>query len=139
MTADEIHATGLSEVDRIQERYRNEVMIPLGFDPDDMVTFMEFVKNDKQFYVSTSEALVEVYRSTCREIDEIMPKYFKEFPLSPLEIKSKKEGGPAAYYLAGTDDGSRPGRFYINTSHVDENAIFERVALSLHEAIPGKQ
>jgi uncharacterized protein (DUF885 family) len=111
-------------------------MIPLGFDPDDMTTFMEFVKHDKQFYVSSSEALVEVYRNTCREIDEIMPKYFKEFPLSPLEIKSR-EGGPAAYYLAGTADGTRPGRFYINTSHVDQKATFERVALSLHEAIPG--
>lgn len=136
LTADEIHNIGLSEVARIQDRYRNEVMIPLGFDPDDLPAFMEFMKNDKQFYVSSGEALVEVYNKTCSEIDAIMPQLFKEFPVSPLEIKGR-DGGPAAYYLAGTADGKRPGRFYINISHIEQKPIFERVALSLHEAIPG--
>jgi uncharacterized protein (DUF885 family) len=136
LTPDQVHQIGLDEVARIQERYRNEVLIPLGFNPDDLSSFLDNMKTDRQFYVETSDDLLNVYRKTCSDIEQVMPKYFKEFPASPLEIRSR-EGGPAAYYIAGTADGKRPGRFYINTTHIDQKGTYESVALSLHEAIPG--
>lgn len=41
--------------------------------------------------------------------------------------------GPAAYYLAGTADGKRPGRFYVNTGNISEKPLYETAALALHE------
>jgi uncharacterized protein (DUF885 family) len=135
-TPDEIHNIGLKEVAAIEERYKNDVMIPLGFDPEKFVEFVEYARNDKQYYVSTPEQLLEKYHVMCDKIAEIMPNYFKEIPKSPLEMLPK-QGGPAAYYLAGTADGKRPGRFYVNVSHIEKRPLYECVALSLHEAIPG--
>ena len=86
--------------------------------------------------MNTSEELLSVYKKTLDDIGKILPKYFNEFPLSPLEITTKTSG-PAAFYLAGTADGSRPGRFYVNVSHIETHPIYEAPALSLHEAIPG--
>lgn len=37
----------------------------------------------------------------------------------------------------GTPDGKRPGRFYVNVSHIEKRPLYETVALALHEAIPG--
>lgn len=136
LTADEVHEIGLKEVANIEARYVNDVLLPLGFEPDKFAEFVEFVRHDPQFYVPTAEALLDVYRTTCKKIEGLMPQYFNEIPRSPLQITSKP-GGPAAYYLAGTADGKRPGRFYVNVSHIEKRPVYENVSLSLHEAIPG--
>lgn len=136
LTADEVHEIGIAEVKRIEERYRNDVLIPLGFDPDDFKGFCEYMKTNKDFYVSTSADLLNLYRRMVSKVNSILPSYFQEFPRSPLEITDKYQG-PAAYYLAGTADGKRPGRFYVNCSHIEQRPTYEAVALTLHEAIPG--
>ena len=136
LTADDIHALGLSEVARIETRYREEVLKPMGFDPDDFSAFVQYARSHPAYYVSNAEQLLDRYRAVCDQIAQIMPTYFADIPLSPLEITSK-EVGPAAYYLAGTPDGKRPGRFYVNVSNISERPVYESVALSLHEAIPG--
>jgi len=113
LTAQEIHDIGIAEVAKIEGRYRNEVLIPLGFDPDNFAAFAEHVKTSPQFYVKNSDALLDVYRKQVAAINVIMPTFFNEIPRSPLELTSRP-GGPAAYYLAGDDAGTRPGRFYVN-------------------------
>jgi uncharacterized protein (DUF885 family) len=119
LTADEIHNIGLSEVARIEARYRDDVLIPLGYDPDDFKGFVNEMKVNPQFYVSSSAQLLKLYEDTCAQIAAKMPDYFGEIPRSPLAITSKT-AGPAAYYLAGTADGKRPGRFYVNCSHIEK-------------------
>lgn len=136
MTANEIHDIGLQEVERIEKRYIHDILLPLGYKENEFDKFIEFVKHDKQFYVKTSEELLSHYKNMCTKISEIMPNYFNEIPKSPLEIVQKSVG-PAAYYLAGTADGTRPGRFYVNCSEIDKRPLYESIALSLHEANPG--
>jgi len=136
LTADQVHEIGLREVAKIESRYNNDVLVPLGFGPDDFVKFVEKVRSDPAFYVDTDDKLLNVYVSECQKIREIMPLYFAEQPRSPMDIV-KSKGGPCAYYLAGTDDGKRPGRFYVNVTNLTGKPTYERVALSLHEGIPG--
>jgi uncharacterized protein (DUF885 family) len=82
--------------------------------------------------------LLEGYRLKCQAIKNVLPKYFNVFPSSPLEIVRKDAPtAPAAYYLAGTPDGSRPGRFYVNVSNINARPKYEMTSLALHEAIPG--
>ena len=42
--------------------------------------------------------------------------------------------GPAAFYLAGSVDGSRPGIFYVNTFKFSSQPKYEMISLSMHEA-----
>ncbi len=135
MTAQEVHSVGLAEVARIEARYRADVMVPLGL-PDDFPAFVASVRVDPRFYVSSDQALLDVYRGICDNIRTRLPAMFSEFPSSPLEIVSTTKG-PAAFYLAGTPDGKRPGRFYVNTANLSGKPIYEATALALHEAIPG--
>lgn len=135
-TSNDIHQMGLKEVARIEQRYIDDVLIPLGYKADEFAKFVEFAKTDGQFYVKTSEELLEHYKALCAKISEKMPEFFNEIPKSPLEIISK-DVGPAAFYMGGTADGSRPGRFYVNCSDIEKRPLYEGVALALHEANPG--
>ncbi len=133
---EEIHKIGLSEVANIENRYKNDVLGPLGFDVNDLSGFIDMIQKNPKFHVQTEDALINAYKEKCKVISTILPEYFTEFPKSPLEIQGKGFG-PSAFYLAGTADGKRPGRFYINTNHINEKPLYEVTSLSLHEAIPG--
>ena len=76
MSAEEIHYIGHKEVANIEARYVSDVLTPLGYKPDEFSKFVEFVRTDKQFYVSSPEELLEHYKKTCAKISAIMPEYF---------------------------------------------------------------
>ncbi len=42
-----------------------------------------------------------------------------------------------AYYLQPAEDGSRPGRYYLNTSSPELRPRYEAEALAFHESVPG--
>jgi len=42
-----------------------------------------------------------------------------------------------AYYLQPAEDGSRPGRYYLNTSAPTTRPRYEAEALAFHESVPG--
>jgi uncharacterized protein (DUF885 family) len=151
MSPEEVHTVGLSEVQRIRDRYKHDILVPLHYltkekadtcsEMDFAATFAQFVqecRTNPTFYYNTEEELLEGYRTMCDTIRTILPNYFNTFPSSPLEIVAKNaETAPAAYYLAGTPDGSRPGRFYVNVSNISQRPKYEMTSLALHEGIPG--
>ena len=49
---------------------------------------------------------------------------------------TEKTAAPA-YYEAGTPDGSRPGRLFINTYNATERNLYGVEAIAYHEGIPG--
>lgn len=139
MTAAEIHTEGLGQVARIEGRYQSDVMDPLGHQG----TFAEFVDTvckdpaGGQYY-QTPDALLSDYRALCDQISAVLPRYFEAIPAAELEIVEKNsQTAPAAYYMQGTADGARPGRFYVNVSNLPQRPKYEMCALALHEGIPG--
>ena len=146
MGAEEIHAIGLAEVKRIEGRFRADVMAPLGFSED--VPFAAFVAKCKSpegaggigaTFFATPNALIASYRTLVERIRvETLPSFFETFPAAPLEVVAKTSAtAPAAYYMCGTADGSRPGRFYVNVSNLEGRPSYEMTALALHEGMPG--
>ena len=43
----------------------------------------------------------------------------------------------SAYYVGSSADGSRPGVYFINTSHLDERPLYQSAVTAFHEANPG--
>ena len=135
-TAAEVHAIGLAEVQRISTRMRLECMQELGFAEGQQEEFAHFMRTEKRFYRDTPEQLLEHYKGVLSRINALLPAFFLEQPKCPLEILPRSDG-PSAFYLAGTADGKRPGRFYVNVSNCGQRSVCDAVALALHEGVPG--
>jgi uncharacterized protein (DUF885 family) len=137
--ADQIHATGLAEVARIGSRMK-EAQKAIGFDGTQR-EFFDYLKNDARFKYATKEAFLQSYRDVEKAALPEIAKRFSALPKAKLEIRAvptEQEGSAGgAYYQIGTEDGSRPGVFYVNTSNLPTRTSPRATALYLHEALPG--
>jgi uncharacterized protein (DUF885 family) len=139
MTADEIHALGLAEVERIRvemEKIRSQV----GFEGD-LAAFFEFLRTDPQFYFTEEEMLLMTYRDIAKRIDPGLPRLFKTLPRLTYGVVAVPEYSEktqtTAYYNGGSYEAGRPGLFYANTYDLPSRPRWEMEALTLHEAVPG--
>ena len=51
--------------------------------------------------------------------------------------KFREKSAAGAFYEDPAEDGSRPGRYYVNTYNMNNEPRFQMEALTYHEAIPG--
>jgi uncharacterized protein (DUF885 family) len=139
LTAKQVHQTGLEEVKRIRSEME-EVKKKTGW-TGDMVHFLEFLRTDPRFYVTTPEALLEKTALVLKRMDGELPRLFKTLPRMAYGIRAvpdyAAEGETAAYYNPGLGDGTRAGVYYVNTYDLASRPLYEIEALSLHEAVPG--
>ncbi|GFR09269.1 uncharacterized protein TNCT_264001 [Trichonephila clavata] len=139
LTPEEVHEIGKKEVERISkemEKVIDHLELKMS-----VKEFSEKMRNDNDFYFKNSEELIEAYKGLVfNKIQPLLGKIVNKVPDAKLEIRpcsSSMTGGPAAYYLAGTFDGSRPGVFYVNAGDVKAVPKYDMVSLALHEAVPG--
>ncbi len=139
MTADEIHAIGLTEVARIRAEM-TAVMREVGF-KGDLPGFFAYVQRDDRFYFATPEKLLDGYRDLQKRIDALLPALFKDFPRANYQVRAvepfRAASAAGASYWAPSADGKRPGIFYVNTFNLRAQPIYGMETLSLHEASPG--
>ena len=137
MSPEDVHELGLREVARIAGRYQRDVLDALGF-TGSLEEFVEKCKSDETQYYKKEADILDGYRILCSHINSKLGQYFSHLPSAQVDIVPlNSPTAPAAYYMQGTADGSRPGRFYVNVSNIHQRPIYEMVALALHEAVPG--
>ncbi|KAI0219520.1 hypothetical protein LSAT2_028950 [Lamellibrachia satsuma] len=139
LSPQQVHDIGLEEVNSIRGEMQ-KVIEKVGFGG----TFKEFIavlKGNKKFYYDNKDALMEGFRHICyKEIRPILSKIFHKIPKSELmiaEIPASRAHGPTAFYVSGTLDGTRPGKFFVNTYNLHRKATYDMMTLSLHEGEPG--
>lgn len=139
LTPDEIHQTGLNEVDRI----RNEmlgIIEEAGFG-NDFDGFVNFLRTAPQFYAETPEELMKETAYVLKKMDGKLPELFNTLPRLPYGIMEIPEHlaprTATAYYSRGAADGTRAGFYAVNTYDLNSRPLYEVEALSLHEAVPG--
>jgi uncharacterized protein (DUF885 family) len=140
LTAEQIHAMGLSEVKRIRTEM-DTVIASTGFDGS-FAEWLHFLRTDPRFYATSREALIEKYAAASKRIDGVLPRYFSVLPRQPFTIvpvpRDLEEGYTTARGGGGGDFAKGfAGTFVVNTSHLDQRPLYEVPALSLHEAAPG--
>jgi len=139
LTPEEIHDLGLSEVRRIRMEMVRTIKAT-GFDGS-FDEFLEFLRDDSQFYYTNAEDLLTGYRDICKRADPELTKLFGKLPRIPYGVVAipdyQAPASPTAYYYPASDDGSRPGNFWANTYNLPTRPKYEMVALALHEAVPG--
>ena len=139
LSAEQVHRTGLEEVRRIRSEME-DVLKKIGW-TGDMAHFLEFLRTDPRFYVTTPEALLEKTAYVLKRIDGELTRLFKTLPRLPYGIRAVPDYAAAdetaGYYNPGLGDGTRAGYYYVNTYDLASRPLYEIEALSLHEAVPG--
>ncbi len=143
LTADEIHATGISEVARIQTQME-QIKRQVGFEGT-LQDFFTFMREDDQFYFPSTDEGRNNYLSLADDLladmYERLPNYFGILPKASLQVRRvevfRESAGGAAHYARGTKDGSRPGTFYAHLIDMRAASIFRLENLAYHEGVPG--
>jgi uncharacterized protein (DUF885 family) len=138
-TPAEIHRIGLNEVARIHGEMK-QVMQQVGFEGD-LTAFFEFMTTDRQFRFASEEALLKAYNGLRARVEAGVPRLFSLVPKAPFEIRPvepfRAASAAGGEYQQPSEDGSRPGIFYVNTYDLPARKTWDMENLFLHEAIPG--
>jgi uncharacterized protein (DUF885 family) len=143
LTATEIHAIGLREVDRLHGDMR-EVMKQVGFEGD-LGQFFEFMRTDPRFYYPDTDAGRAAWLADATAYIVAMharlPQHFVTVPKAEVVVRAvepfREKSSGKAFYQRPSLDGTRPGVFYGNLYQMNEMPKYELEALVYHEAIPG--
>jgi len=138
-TPDEIHQLGLSEVARIHGEMQ-KVMQQVGF-KGSLQDFFAFMRTDPRFNFKTEDELLTYYRNLEKSVNAGIPGQFSLVPKSPFEIRAvepfRAKSAAGGEYQSASEDGKRPGIFYVNTYDLPSRKKWDAEDLYLHEAIPG--
>jgi uncharacterized protein (DUF885 family) len=139
LTADEIHALGLREVERIRGEM-HKVIERVGF-KGSFEEFLAFLRTDPRFRYTDPDQLLQAYLAMSKRIDPLLPQYFGRLPRMPYGVRPiPAESAPdttTAYYQPPSMDGRRAGYYYVNLYKPEERPTYEIPVLSIHEAVPG--
>ena len=138
LDAEQIHALGLSEVERIRTEM-DAVAKAAGY--AQRADFVKELRSNPKYYAKTPAELMAAAALQAKTIDGHMPELFGKLPrLSyglrevPAEIAP---GTTTAYYQPGSPANGVAGFYYVNTSKLDQRPLYELPALTAHESVPG--
>ncbi|GAB3506484.1 DUF885 domain-containing protein [Pseudoxanthomonas daejeonensis] len=139
LTPEQIHQIGLDEVARIHDEIR-KVMKQVKF-RGNMQKFFRFMQQDKRFQFADEDALLAYYRGLESKVMAKVPGQFSLLPKAGFEIRPveayRAQSAAGGSYMRPSEDGSRPGVFYVNTYDLPTRKTWDAEDLFLHEAIPG--
>lgn len=126
LTADEVHALGLSEVARINA---------------DLAKARAEAGDRKPVFYRDKASLTAAWYEMAKKVDPKLDALFEKKPRTRLEIRPYEEYRErfnlAASYNPGNPDGSRPGIFYFSGYDLANRDVAPSYALYLHEGSPG--
>ena len=139
----EIHALGLREVARIHDQMR-AIMKQVGF-IGSLQEFFTHLREDPRYYYPDStegraqylkdaEALLQAVKARQHELVSRVPR--ADVVVNPVPAWREKSSAKA-YYHNPSEDGSRPGVFYINLYDMKAAPRYLLPVVLYHEAIPG--
>ena len=101
----------------------------------------ERLHNDPALRFSSEEEMLQHARTALDRAWSEVDDWFGERPDTPCDVvpvpAASAPASPPAYYMQPPVDGSRPGRYFLNTYKPEERDRFEYESIHFHEGIPG--
>ncbi len=138
LSPEQIHELGLKQIDEIQTQML-ATALELGY--QDLAGLNQHIKNDRRFYATSGQQVLDLYTNYVNAMEPELPKLFGHLPKSklaviPMEESRAKDSVPADY-TDGAPDGSRPGHINVNEYDPEHRLTLNIEAIAYHEGIPG--
>ncbi len=144
LTPDQIHRIGVAEVERIQAEMRALAKaqgIKIDAKKGDLKSIFDYYQNEQKFVFKTEADLLTAYNGFRQQVENGVPKLFRLVPKAPFEIRPveafRAASAAGGQYNGPSQDGKRPGIFYVNTYDLPTRKTWDMESLFLHEAVPG--
>jgi uncharacterized protein (DUF885 family) len=139
LTPQQIHDIGLAEIARIDAEIAELGGRVLG--TRDLPGTLAALRGDPSVHFKSAEEIVAVAEASLARATEAIPAWFGRLPRAACEVTRmephEERHSTIAYYREPPEDGSRPGRYYVNTYAPETRPRYEAEALAFHEAVPG--
>jgi uncharacterized protein (DUF885 family) len=135
----EIHDSGLAELHQI-EAERRAISNANGFG-DDTKAYRAALSADPANIPATRADLVARVEGQIEHANASASTMFRRLPRAACRVLAveeyKERDAPLAYYYPPSEDGSRPGTYYVNTFDLPSRAYWRYAAFTYHESVPG--
>ena len=135
-----IHATGLEEVARIDAEFAELGARPARHGRDGARRCAR-LRDDPALHFATRDEVRATAEAALRRATAAIGGWFGRLPVAACEVvvmgDHEAKHSTIAYYREPAADGSRPGRYYINTYAPETRPRYEAEVLAFHEAVPG--
>ncbi|MEV0765798.1 DUF885 domain-containing protein [Nocardia sp. NPDC050435] len=137
--AEEIHRTGLAELESLRAEYAEIGARRLGTaDPAEIFTRL---REDRELRYRDGDEIMADARGALAAATAEMKNWFGRLPRAGCDIVPVPEyleaDSATAYYFPPPADNSRPGTYFVNRHQPTEQLRYETASVAYHEAIPG--
>ena len=126
---EELHATGLRLIEDLKREFAQ-----YGEDVFDRL------RNDPALRHTNGQDLLDAAHAGVAKAEAVAPKWFRAMPeqkCAIVEMAPTLSAGVPPHYYPASDDGSRPGTYFVNTKEPHERLRAVDEATAYHEAVPG--
>ncbi len=135
----DIHNAGLADIAELEIEYAELGQTVLG--TDKVASIYNRLRDDDALRFVDPDGIVAAAQSAMDRANEALPEWFGTLPHAPCVMAEippiGADDAPLAFYLPASEDGSRPGMYFVNTTSPTTRTRFESEALAFHESIPG--
>jgi uncharacterized protein (DUF885 family) len=139
LSPDDVFQAGEREMAAIRKEM--QALAERSFGTSDLPSLLRRLREDTTFTYRTREEIVEASAQAIERARLASPKWFGLLPAARVEIRQHPEfrqrEGAVAQYSPATEDGSRPGIFWISTYRPEAIPRAYGEATAFHEGIPG--
>jgi uncharacterized protein (DUF885 family) len=134
-----LHRIGLAEIERIDAE--TEALAGRVIGTRNRAEAAAALRADPALHFTTRDEVEATAVAALARAVAAVPAWFGRLPQAPCEVvrmsPHEEEHSTIAYYRNPAQDGSRPGQYFLNTSHPETRPRYEAEVLAYHEAVPG--
>jgi uncharacterized protein (DUF885 family) len=133
-SAQEIHDTGLQQIEKLADEYRVLGQEVLG--TSDVPEIFRRLRGDPALHHESGQEIVDASKVALAKATAAMGDWFGILPKAGCDVEETKSGA-IAFYFSPARDGSRGGVFFMNTADPRGWGRYQIEATAYHEGIPG--
>ncbi|HEV8242149.1 MAG TPA: DUF885 domain-containing protein [Thermoanaerobaculia bacterium] len=138
MEPEEIHRLGLQQMERATNAMKE--IGARSFGTSDPTALLAKVKQPPYTFTSRQQ-LIDYATAAVERARAAVPQWFGTVPKATVVVVPypafRERSAPGAEYQAGSDDGTRPGTYYINAFEAEKQSKAGIEATAFHETYPG--